>query len=181
MPQPLFRLASPGDAEALTELMTRTFRETYSERLFGICRDADVEHYVAEHFSLDRQRAEIADPGMRTILAELDGTLVGYAQLRFDAPPPFGAPIARPVEVARFYVDRPWHGRGVAGALMRAAVGVADGADLVWLGVFEHNERARAFYAKCGFVPIGRTTFRMGDDVQDDWVLALTPPSSMDR
>jgi GNAT superfamily N-acetyltransferase len=157
--------------------MTRTFRETYSASHHGICRDADVEAYIAAHFGVERQRADLADPAMWTVLADVDGTLAGYAQIRRGAVAPVDLPGTRPVEVARFYVDRPWHGRGVARALMRSCVELAPDADPLWLGVFEHNARARAFYAKCGFVPVGRTTFRMGDDVQQDWVLALDPTS----
>jgi GNAT superfamily N-acetyltransferase len=174
MSAPRFRVAEPADAAALTAFMTRTFRETYSADYFGICRPADVETYIAAYFDAERQRAELGDPALRTILAEVDGTLAGYGQVRFDSASP-AAPGTRPVEVARFYVDRPWQGRGVAAALMQECLTAAGDADPVWLGVFEHNARARAFYAKCGFVPVGRATFRMGDDVQDDYILAYTP------
>ena len=172
MPGPHFRLAEPADAEALSALMTRTFRETYSAEHFGICRPADVEDYIGAHFGAERQRAELVDPTTRTILVEVDGALAGYGQVRFGSASP-AAPGPRPVEVARFYVDRPWHGRGVAAPLMGQCIAAAGDADPVWLGVYEHNLRARAFYAKCGFAPVGRSTFRMGDDVQDDWILAL--------
>jgi GNAT superfamily N-acetyltransferase len=168
------RAAEPADATALTALMTRTFRETYRSDLFGICRPEDVETYVAEYFDEPRQYAELVDSAMRTLLVEVEETLAGYAQLRFGHAGPCVTG-ARPVELARFYVDRPWHGRGVAQSLMQACVAAAPNADPLWLGVYEHNERARAFYAKCGFVPVGRATFRMGDDVQDDWILALNP------
>jgi GNAT superfamily N-acetyltransferase len=174
MPVPHFRLAEPADAEALAALMTRTFRETYSAEHFGICRPSDVEDYIVAHFGAERQRAELVDPALRTILAEVDGTLAGYGQVRFASPSP-AAPGTRPVEVARFYVDRPWHGCGVAAPLMRECIAAAGDADPIWLGVYEHNQRARAFYAKCGFVLVGRSTFRMGDDVQDDYILALNP------
>lgn len=174
MPALHFRIAEPADAEALATLMIRTFRETYSADHHGICRPADVEHYIAEYFGAARQRAELADGSLRTVLAEADGALAGYAQVRFDSATPAVAG-ARPVEVARFYVDRPWHGRGVAAPLMRECVALAGDADPLWLGVYEHNVRARAFYAKCGFVPVARSTFRMGDDVQDDLVLAYRP------
>jgi GNAT superfamily N-acetyltransferase len=179
MPDVRLLTAEPADAERLAELMARTFRETYSSEHSGASRPADVEAYVAAHFGAARQRAELVDPAMRTILAETDGALAGYAQLRFGAPAPVGGG-RRPVELARFYVDRPWHGRGVAAALMSACIAAAGAADPLWLGVFERNDRARAFYAKWGFVPIGRTTFRMGEDLQHDWVLALDP-SSNDR
>lgn len=167
------RDAELADVDAITAMMIRTFRETYSERHHGVCRDADVEAYVAEHFAPPIQRAELEDARMRTVLAECDRTLAGYAQMRLDAPPPVVLDARRSSEVARFYVDRPWHGHGVASALMRASLAHAADSDLVWLSVFERNDRAIAFYEKMGFVKSGRTTFVMGDDVQNDWVMVL--------
>jgi RimJ/RimL family protein N-acetyltransferase len=37
--------------------------------------------------------------------------------------------------------------------------------------VWEHNPRAQAFYAKCGFVQAGTKPFVVGTDVQNDWVM----------
>jgi len=78
-----------------------------------------------------------------------------------------------PLEIVRFYVDRPWHGRGVAQQLMEAAVNTARaaGARTLWLGVWERNPRAIAFYRKCGFQDVGTQTFVLGADHQRDLVL----------
>ncbi len=48
----------------------------------------------------------------------------------------------------------------------------ASGAQTLWLGVWERNLRALAFYAKYGFVRVGEHTFTLGTDAQTDWVLA---------
>ncbi len=78
-----------------------------------------------------------------------------------------------PVELARFYVDRPWHGRGLAQRLMAAVVDAAIqlGGQTLWLGVWEQNPRAIAFYAKSGFLDAGSTDFFVGPDRQTDRVL----------
>jgi ribosomal protein S18 acetylase RimI-like enzyme len=83
----------------------------------------------------------------------------------------------RPAEVQRIYVDRPWHGRGVAQALMAAMLEHArnGGADRVWLGVWEQNLRARAFYRRAGFADVGDHAFRLGDEVQRDRVMVRDP------
>ena len=44
--------------------------------------------------------------------------------------------------------------------------------DLIWLGVWEQNPRAIAFYTKWGFVEVGAQTFRLGSDLQRDLVMA---------
>ncbi len=47
----------------------------------------------------------------------------------------------------------------------------ATGAATAWLGVNEENSRAIRFYEKHGFTKVGRKHFRLGDRVEDDWVL----------
>jgi ribosomal protein S18 acetylase RimI-like enzyme len=57
---------------------------------------------------------------------------------------------------------------------MRACVEQARAwhCDVLWLGVWEHNPRAIAFYEKQGFRKVGRHTFMVGSDVQYDDVMA---------
>ena len=107
------RPAGPADAAWLAALAERTFRETYSAEN----TPENMERYVTEHFGPARQEAELRDPRMSTLVAEVDGQAAGYAQLARSEPP---APVTRPapVEIVRFYVDRPWHGQGVAQTLM---------------------------------------------------------------
>jgi len=75
--------------------------------------------------------------------------------------------------VVRFCVDRPWHGRGLAQTLMAATADTARaaGGSTLWLGVWERNGRAIAFYRKCGFEDVGTHSFVLGDDHQRDRVL----------
>jgi ribosomal protein S18 acetylase RimI-like enzyme len=79
-----------------------------------------------------------------------------------------------PVEIWRFYVDRPWQGRGLAGRMMaEACAGArARGGETAWLAVWERNPRAIGFYRKCGFAVVGRQPFVLGGDVQTDLVMA---------
>jgi GNAT superfamily N-acetyltransferase len=108
-------------------------------------------------------------------VASVDGALVGYAQLRLGRPPAC-VTAARPLELWRFYVAREWHGRGLAQQLMAAVIAAARGRNsgVLWLGVWERNPRAQAFYKKSGFVDIGSQTFLVGTDEQADRVMELT-------
>ncbi|MDC0707071.1 hypothetical protein POL68_01175 [Stigmatella sp. ncwal1] len=47
------------------------------------------------------------------------------------------------------------------------------GHDVLWLGVWERNARAQAFYSRWGFTEVGEMRFLLGDDLQRDLVLAL--------
>ncbi len=44
------------------------------------------------------------------------------------------------------------------------------GNDVVWLGVWEHNPRAIAFYKKIGFREVGSHVFPLGTDPQRDLI-----------
>ncbi len=97
--------------------------------------------------------SEIDDPQLDTLLAIDDGgSFAGFAQLQAERAPACVA-THKPVELKRFYVDKPWQGRGLARELMAAVEreARARGARELWLGVWERNERAQAFYRKCGF------------------------------
>ena len=41
----------------------------------------------------------------------------------------------------------------------------------LWLGVWERNDRARAFYVKCGFADAGEHIFLFGTDPQTDLIM----------
>lgn len=168
---PTIRSARASDAAALAALAERTFRDTFASSN----SDEDMRIHCARTYGEAIQAAEIADPRRTTLVADAGGTLAGYGQLRWNATACLVA--ARPAEIQRIYVDRPWHGRGVAQALMARLLDAAreGAADRVWLGVWEHNARARAFYAKSGFAEIGDHAFVLGRETQRDLVLARAP------
>jgi len=162
------RRGTPADAPALARFAARTFAET-----FGSANDpAHLAEHLGTAYGIPQQRRELSDPDWVTLLIEADGALAGYAQVRRHPPPPCVTGPA-PVELARFYVDRPWHGSGLAARLMAAAVDAAAGLGgrTLWLGVWERNPRAIAFYTKSGFSDTGSTEFFVGPDRQTDRVL----------
>jgi ribosomal protein S18 acetylase RimI-like enzyme len=65
------------------------------------------------------------------------------------------------------------HGAGVSTGLMTEALRRAEalGAACVWLGVNQENQRAQRFYAKAGFAVSGTKTFRLGEHIENDYVM----------
>lgn len=165
----LIRRATSADAPELADLAARTFRETFAHT----CSPNDMALHLSTHYSPALQGAEIADAAVDVLLALSDGRLAGFAQLRVGEVAPPCVRAETPAELWRFYVDQPWHGRGVAAVLMAAAVEAAHlrRADTLWLSVWEGNQRARSFYARHGFGPAGTQAFVVGTDVQNDWIL----------
>jgi GNAT superfamily N-acetyltransferase len=119
-----------------------------------------------------QQTEEISHPDVITFVMESGGALAAYAQVR-QIPAPACVTGEAPVELGRFYVDRPWHGRGLAQRLMAAVHEAARelGGRTLWLGVWEHNPRAIAFYEKCGFHDVGAQDFLLGADLQSDRIM----------
>lgn len=162
------RPGRPADAAALARLAARTFQET-----FGPANDpGDMALYLSRTYGLAQQTAELTDPRIATLLAEVEGALAGFAQLR-SGPAPSCVVGPAPIELQRFYVDGPWQGRGVAQALMQHVLDEAArrGARTLWLAVWEHNVRAQAFYRKCGLVDVGSQPFLLGTDRQTDRIM----------
>lgn len=169
----VIRPATTADATGLSRFAAATFRETFEREN----TPEDMASYVAGAFTPQRQAAEIEDSASTVLLAESatssGSELIGYVHL-VSGPAPRGVQGPAPLELKRLYVARAWHGRGVAQALMEAALDAAKarGAQTLWLGVWERNPRAAAFYRKYGFTRVGEHTFVLGADAQTDWLLA---------
>lgn len=174
------RTADPSDAPTLSAFAARTFAAAFGADNTA----ADMTRYVAEAFTPERQAAEIADADGVVLLADVSdptgvGHLAGYAHL-VAGPGPAAVTGPPLMELKRLYVDPRWHGRGVAPALMDAALhaATARSARTLWLGVWERNARVAAFYAKYGFRRVGEHTFVLGGDPQTDWLMARTVADS---
>jgi GNAT superfamily N-acetyltransferase len=162
------RAGTSADAGLLAELGARTFRDTFA----ADNTPEDMASYLAEAFSPEKQSAELAHASTCFLVAEVGGVAVGYATLKAGEPPAC-VTLPRSIELARIYAEKSWLGRGVGAALLRACLDEAAkrGYGAVWLGVWERNVRARAFYRSWGFVEVGTQVFQLGRDRQNDVVM----------
>lgn len=159
------RRANLDDAGLLAELGARTFAETFAEDNSA----EDMAAYLASSFSELQQAAELADPDSTIYIAETNGVAVGYAMLRSGSAPGCITD-DKPIELVRLYVSREQLGHGVGAGLMRACINEANlqGQRTMWLGVWENNHRAQAFYRKWKFQDVGTHVFQLGQDAQTD-------------
>ena len=168
MTPPLIRPATKADIPLLCRLGATTFRETYSP----ISDPAEVDDYAETHFTPDKVQAWLARDDARTLLAftgDLGDTAAGYAHVR-RAPVPACVADREAVELNRLYLLASAQGGGVGGALIAAAFDaiVALGGRSVWLGAYDRNVKALAFYARRGFVQVGSHAFEFGGQVYAD-------------
>ncbi len=167
-PEVKIRRADSSDAELLAELGAQTFVETFAAEN----TPEDMSVYLAQSFTPARLADELADAKATFLLAFVEAEPAGYAKL-YQSEPPASVTGESTMELARLYVARKWLGVGVGRALMQRCVDEARGAgaSVMWLGVWEHNLRAQAFYRKWGFTPVGEQVFQLGADTQTDWVM----------
>jgi GNAT superfamily N-acetyltransferase len=166
----MIRLALPEDAAPLAALAERAFRDTFA----ADNTPEDMSAHVAQAYSPAHQARELVDPAHTTLVAVgPSGELTAYAQLR-DCTAPACVTGPAPLELQRFFVAAAHHGKGLAQELMAAVLEAAArrGAATLWLGVWERNPRAQAFYRKFGFVDVGAHTFILGSDHQTDRLMA---------
>ena len=164
-PDVIIRRAKADDAGLLAELGARTFSETFAADNTA----ENIAAYLASSFNLGQQTNELADPAATFLIAEVGRVAAGYAKLHAGKPAE-EIEGAKPVELARLYVSREWLGRGVGEALMSACVAEAReaGHETIWLGVWQRNPRAQAFYRKWNFRVVGEHAFQLGSDPQTD-------------
>lgn len=163
------RRAGPDDVESIVDLFVAVVDEG---KWLGT--QPPVDRDVQRARFLENQNS----PEAASFVALVDNELVGHARVELT-----------PYKVAGLgmMVDARWRGRGVGGALVRAAVDAAGdlGAHKVALQVWPHNHVARQLYLRHGFVEEGvlrrhypRRNGELWDAVVMGLVLDETSPGS---
>lgn len=137
-----------------------------------------VEDYIQSTITVSQLGAELMDIRSTFFLLEqADGAVVGYAKMRRHVPPRrMPAPYRQAgsaVEIQRIYLLQTCTGQGQGRMLMQHCLDWAskEGYKAVWLGVWERNKRALAFYEKFGFQRFGFHYFQFGSERQRDYWL----------
>jgi GNAT superfamily N-acetyltransferase len=159
-------VATVADAEQVADLSRRAFYDTFAEQN----TKEDIDIFMDKQFARERLITEVGAPGNTFLLAHADGELAGYAFL-CETPVPPELAGARAIEIGRFYAEKHMVGKGIGKALMQKSLETARemGKEWIWLGVWEHNRRAIAFYTRWGFEKFGEHIFVVGHDPQTDW------------
>ena len=162
------RVATVVDAELITELSHQTFYETFASQN----TKADMDKFMNEQFTKEALIKEVGAIDNIFLLAYDGGIPVGYARIRENNNPPelnnYNA-----IEIARIYAIRNAIGKGVGKALMQHCINIAieKKVEMIWLGVWQENNRAIDFYTQWGFKKFGTQVFMLGDDPQMDWLM----------
>jgi len=164
------RPAVQADAGALTQLCIETFVDTY--RVYNT--PENMQLYINTHYTPQRVLDEISSSAIQFYLAVAEDLLVGYVKMRSTENPPELAG-KKHIEIERIYVRPGYKGLKVGKRLMAHAAAVArqQQFEVLWLGVWEKNDHAMAFYTQQGFTVFGEHDFILGTDRQRDWLMKL--------
>jgi ribosomal protein S18 acetylase RimI-like enzyme len=162
--EPIIRIAAADsvDIAQLAAVAERTFPLACPPSV----APEDIAAFVEANLSELRFTEYLADPQRLILTARQDDRIVGYAML-------IRGGNSDRVELSKMYVLATQHGSGVSTLLMDAALAAAAdwGADSVWLGVNQKNQRAQRFYRKSGFTVNGTRTFHVGAGIEHDYVM----------
>ena len=164
------RRATIADAEMLSEISKLTFSDTFT----GTCTEEDMQWFLENTFNVALVQQELSNEDDKFYLALADGKAVGYLRFIEDYTHFSKMRQWKSLELKRIYVDRGYHGKGVAQILLNIILEYAkeNEYEAIYLGVWEHNIRAQKFYEKMGFVRSGYTHgFPIGNTPQtDNWL-----------
>lgn len=159
------RYAVPADAELIADMSRTSFYEAFVKN--NTKEDMDI--FMNEQFTREELMKEVELSEGIFIVASIDDEPVGYARLRVKN----HLAHEQAIEIARIYALEKAIGKGVGKALMQECINKANQLQMksIWLGVWEKNERAIAFYQRWGFERFGEHGFLLGTDLQTDWLM----------
>lgn len=134
--------------------------------------EENMNAYLEAAFHPEKLKRELENEGSSFYFIYENDELAGYLKLNESgAQTDVHDPAS--LELERIYVVDSFQGKGVGRRLMEKAVeeAVKRKKSYLWLGVWEKNKKALAFYAKNGFYRMGTHAFVMGAEVQTDYLL----------
>jgi len=160
------RIATESDAVMIADISRKTFEETFAAQN----SKEDMDKFLKEQFTRGKLILEVGAPANTFLLCYHGEEIAGYAKIRENNNPP-GLRNLPALEIARFYALAEWIGKGIGRHLMQASIDIAMKRfkKIIWLGVWEKNQRAIDFYTKWNFKKFGEQQFILGNDAQTDW------------
>jgi diamine N-acetyltransferase len=126
-------------------------------------------------FDLNQLEKELANSSSQFFFVCFNNEVAGYLKVNTDEAQS-EAMGDESLELERIYIKNRFQKHGLGKYLLNKAMEIAmeRKKKKIWLGVWEKNENAIAFYHKKGFVQTGVHSFYMGDEEQVDLIMTKT-------
>lgn len=161
------KIATFTDAEEIAIFSRKSFYDSFADQN----TKENMEKFMLQ-FSVNSIVEEVKNPENIFLLAIRNDVIIGYVKLS-KSEKPIKIADEKAIEIARIYIDKKMTGQGIGNMLMKYSLDLIRNQEvnIAWLGVWENNQNAIAFYKKWGFERFGEHIFMLGDDPQTDWLL----------
>ena len=156
------------DLPKLLEISYETFNETFKKQN----SPENIKAYLERAFNLKQLEKELSNISSQFFFVYLNNEVAGYLKINIkDAQSEEMSDES--LEIERIYIKRKFQKHGLGMYLLNKAIEIAMefNKKKIWLGVWEKNENAIAFYEKMGFVQTGSHSFYMGNEEQVDFIM----------
>lgn len=156
------------DLHKLREISYDTFNETFRDQNSL----ENITAYLEKTFNLEQLKQELSDAFSQFFFIYFKNELAGYLKVNInDAQTEEMGEEA--LEVERIYIKKHFKKNKLGTKLLSKAIDIAQEyrKKQIWLGVWEKNETAIAFYKNMGFIQTETHSFFMGDEEQFDFIM----------
>lgn len=156
------------DLRKLQEISYETFNETFKHQN----SPENMNAYLERAFNLKQLERELSNIFSLFFFVYFNNEVAGYLKVNTnDAQSEEMGDES--LEIERIYIRNKFQKHGLGKYLLNKAMEIAveRKKNKIWLGVWEKNENAIAFYIKNGFVQTGAHSFYMGDEEQVDFIM----------
>ena len=159
---------SVTDIKHLQQISRQTFLET-----FGSQNSAEnMKEFLDTAYAEEKLKDEVENANSSFYFLTVDNKVAGYLKVN-EGHAQTEQVVPNALEIERIYLKQSFQHQGLGLVLIKLAEKIAKEKekDNMWLGVWEKNYQAQAFYEKDGFKRVGQHTFVVGEDPQTDLIL----------
>ena len=156
------------DFDILLEISIETFNDTFKNQN----SPENMKAYLERAFNTKQLEKELSNASSEFFFLYFNDELAGYLKVNTNEAQSekMGD---ESFEIERIYINDRFQKHGLGKYLLNKAIEIAKERNKkkIWLGVWEKNENAIAFYKKMGFVQTEAHSFYMGDEEQTDFIM----------
>lgn len=156
------------DLQQLQDISYETFDETFREQN----SPENMKAYLEKAFNVKQLEKELSNPSSQFYFVYFNNEVAGYLKMNTNEAQTEEMGNDS-LEVERIYIKSEFQKHGLGKYLLNKAIefAIEGNKTKIWLGVWEKNENAIAFYKRMGFVQTGAHSFYMGDEEQTDFIM----------
>ncbi|WP_066300022.1 GNAT family N-acetyltransferase [Bacillus sp. FJAT-29937] len=165
------KMCALEDLQTLQEISIETFNDTFKNQN----SPENMGTYLERAFNLNQLEKELSNMSSEFFFVYFNDEIAGYLKVNTNEAQSEEMD-DESFEIERIYIKNKFQKHGLGKYLLNNSVELATERKKkkIWLGVWEQNENAIAFYKKMGFVQTGAHSFYMGDEEQTDLILTKT-------